>query len=162
MVRRMLMSVARWLFAERPARGKSVLTLQRELEAGAETVADRISNGADSPANRSKAGHVIGIELWAQQRLRTALDEPFREEEHDAYLPDESLDMRTLRDAFLDARHNSLVLAAELHDAGIDPAVTVPHNDLGPMSVRGWLHYLNGHADFESKRIEATEPTAAR
>lgn len=30
---------------------------------------------------------------------------------------------------------------------------TVPHNDMGALTLRGWLAYLNGHAIRESGRL---------
>lgn len=160
MIRKLLMPVARWLIVERPARGKSIAILQREMESAAEGVAENISNGADTPENRAQAGHIIGIEGWAQQRLRVALGEPQRDEEYDGYRPEPELDMLALRDRFLDVRHNSLVLASELQDEGVTPQQTVEHNDFGPVSVGGWLQYITGHASFEAKRIKAAEPAS--
>ncbi len=154
MLRTLFLRFVRWAIVDRHAGSKDIPTLQRELETNAKFVADRIGAGADTPKNRAQTAHLIGIEVWAQRRLRVALGEAFNDEEYDGYRPADDLSLRALHDVFLDARHNTLVLAAELHDANVDPAHRVAHNTFGPLAVRSWLQYLIGHGRFESKRLK--------
>jgi hypothetical protein len=56
-----------------------------------------------------------------------------------------------MRAAFAETRAETVALARQLDERGIDPAMTVPHNDLGVLSVGGWLAYLVQHPDQESR-----------
>lgn len=46
--------------------------------------------------------------------------------------------------AFAEAREQTIALAHQA--ANLPPSVTARHNDLGDLSVKGWLAYLEGHA----------------
>jgi hypothetical protein len=41
-------------------------------------------------------------------------------------------------------------LARALAQARVEPTATVLHNQLGPVTVRGWLAYLNDHGKRET------------
>ena len=96
---------------ERSARNKTLPELTQDLEESKEVVSGRLQKAADTPKNRQIAQHVIGIERWAQSRLQTTLGASRKRDEHDDYLPDGSLDMSGLAQAFGKTRQESIRLA---------------------------------------------------
>lgn len=137
--------------AERAAHGKGLDRLAADLEASGATMDARLARAGDTPANRDAIAHWVGIERWSQRRLRVALGEPFVEDGHRPYRPDEAAGVAALRRAFAETRAETLALVGRLRAAGVDPSVTVRHNDLGDMTVAGWLAYLVQHPEQESR-----------
>lgn len=154
-VRQRLFGLAGTLFFERPATKLTLDELGARLGAGGEEVARRAAAAGDSPANRDRLAHIVGIERWGQRRLRTLLGEPPVRDEHDGYRPGADLAWDDLRAAFREAREQTRALAVALGRAGVPRGRTVPHNDFGPLSAGGWLLYLNGHATRESMRLRS-------
>ncbi|MGL4650942.1 MAG: DinB family protein, partial [Caldilineaceae bacterium] len=97
--------------------------------------------------------HVIGIERWAQSRLRVLLGEPLRQDECDGYMPEASLGVAQLREVMRSTRSETVALARSLAAADVSLEATVPHNDFGPLTARGWLAYVNDHGTREAMRI---------
>ena len=58
---------------ERSARGKSYADFLRGLDKTGQTVHGRFMVSSDTPGNRQKGQHIVGIERWSQSRLRVAL-----------------------------------------------------------------------------------------
>ncbi len=141
----------RHAIAERRARGKALERLAAELEASARTMDAKLAAAGDTPGNREAIAHWVGIERWGQRRLRVALGEPFVEDGYHAYRPDRDDGVVALRRAFATTRAETLALARRLREAGVDPSTTVRHNDLGELSVGGWLAYLVQHPEQESR-----------
>jgi hypothetical protein len=139
-------------FIEGRASRASLDELRKGLETGGEKVARRIAHAADTPSNRKQAGHIIGIERWGAQRLRTVqtLVSPPVVDESDGYRPHGDQPMSALSAEFTSARAETLALIEVLRPM---QDRRVPHNDLGELSVRGWLVYLSNHAGVESKRL---------
>jgi len=137
---------------ERGARGHSYQSLGQRLATSGEEVADRTERMADTPKNRAQANHIIGIERWGQRRLRVALGEPLLHDEYDGYRVQGDT-VAALREAFRSTRAETLALVQQLEAAGLPPATTVPHNDMGETTLRGWLYYLTVHASRESRRL---------
>ena len=137
--------------AERAARGKGLAQLAAELEASGTVMDTRLARAGDTPGHRDAIAHWVGIERWGQRRLRVALGEPFVEDGHRPYRPDEDAGVEALRRAFAQTRAETVALARRLVEAGVDPATTVRHNDLGELTVAGWLAYLIQHPEQESK-----------
>ena len=146
-----MIGLARRPMAERHARGKDVAQLAAELEASGHVMDDRLASASDTPANRDAIAHWVGIERWGQRRLRVALGEALLDDGHHPYRPDEADGVEALRRAFAQTRAETLALARELCAAGIDPSTTVRHNDLGELTVGGWLAYLLQHPDQEAR-----------
>jgi hypothetical protein len=140
-------------FIERQAKKMTLAELAGRLEAGGERLAQRLAQISDSQKNREKLSHVIGIERWGQRRLRVALGEPLLTDEYDGYRPAPELDWQGLWAEFQATRQETVDLARQLEQAGAGDA-RVYHNEMGELSTRGWLHYLNGHADMECKRLK--------
>ena len=137
--------------AELRARGKDIAQLAAELEASGDTMNARLTGVADTPGNRDAIAHWVGIERWGQRRLRVALGEALLDDGHHPYRPDETDGVEALRRAFTETRAETLALARELRAAGVDPSTTVRHNDLGELTVTGWLAYLLQHPEQESR-----------
>ena len=138
---------------ERNARGKSYTDFQRALVKTGETVHGRFQDAADTAGHRQAGRHIVGIERWSQSRLRAALGEAYLRDEYDSYQPGEELDMSSLAQAFAETRQGTERILTELEAAGVPLSKTVPHNQLGEMTIGGWLSYIIAHAGRESKRL---------
>jgi hypothetical protein len=139
---------------ERQAQGRSFRELAADLERSGEAIAARLQSAPDTARNREVAVHVIGIERWGQLRLRVPLGEPFVLDSYRPYRPEEDASMEELRSAFDATRRETLTLARRLEANGTDPDIRVRHNDLGEVTLRGWLTYLNGHGERETRRLK--------
>lgn len=138
---------------ERQARGKSYADFQRALQSTGTTVHERFRASADSPAHRQAGRHIIGIEAWSQSRLRVALGAPLQMDEYDGYAPPETQELAALAETFAGTRAATAQLVSELEAASVPLTRKVPHNDLGELSVAGWLSYIIAHAGRESRRL---------
>lgn len=146
-----LIGLFRRPMAERHARGKGIDELTEELAASGRDMDARIAGTPDAPGNREAVAHWVGIERWGQRRLRVALGEPFVEDEYHPYRPDKEEGIDALRRGFAETRAETVALARRLQEAGVDPSTTVHHNDLGDLTVTGWLAYLLQHPEQESR-----------
>lgn len=140
------------LIIERPGRKRTLAEWSQKLAQDGEAIQQQVAT-IQSPQAKATLRHITGIERWGQRRLQVALGEPFVRDEYDGYQPDGDADIASVRAAFRTTRAATVALVQTLAAAGVDAQVTVPHNQFGPLSVRGWLSYLNGHANLESKRI---------
>lgn len=138
---------------ERPARKATWEQQLANLEAGGAALQARLAAAPDLLRNREMLRHIIGIERWGQSRLRTALGAPLIMDEYDGHRPDEGQSWAALREGFAATRAGTLALARELQAAGIDRARPIPHNQMGSITVGGWLQYLKFHARLEGMRI---------
>jgi hypothetical protein len=135
------------LFFENPAKGKSFEQLRAALDSSGSRLRSRLESGR---ANPELLRHVIQIERWGQNRLRSALKEvPFELDGSSLHAPDAALDWDGLRSEFDKTRQATLELVDRLERANPGP---VAHNQFGPISVKGWLGYLNSHANIEVQR----------
>lgn len=140
---------------EKQAAKKTLSELQSNLRASASIVAERMRSAADTPTNRGQASHLTGIERWAQPRLRVFLGDKLVQDEYDSYRPSADLNMAAQAKAFSDTRAATLELIAALQKAGAPGAQTTPHNDIGQLSLRGWLMYLENHSKSESAGLKS-------
>lgn len=134
------------IFSEQRAKNMSWDDLTRKLERAAEIVLPRFDGKSATPRNLEAARHVIGIERWAQRRLRIALDEPPVMDEYDAYRPDDLNDMAALKTAFAETRRETVAIIQQLRAAGVPLDTPTPHNELGSLTIAGWVLYLTDHA----------------
>jgi hypothetical protein len=146
-----IIGLARRPMAERYARGRGIEQLAAELAASGRSMDARLVGLPDTPGHRAALAHWIGIERWGQRRLRVALGEPFQADGHRPYRPDEADGVEALRQAFAATRAETVDLAHALREAGVDPTTTVRHDDMGDLSVGGWLAYLLQHPEQESR-----------
>jgi hypothetical protein len=148
--------IAGWiagLVLERPVRDLSLSQMVDRLESAGERLAQRLGAASDSPANRSQLRHMVGIERWGHRRLCAVFGEPLVLDEYDDYRPAANLSWDKMRAAFRAARAETVALTRRLEAEGVDSRLTAPHNQWGPLTVRGWLRYLDIHANLEAKRI---------
>lgn len=141
---------------ERQAKGRSAQGFADALGHSGVAVAQRLQNAPDTPHNWEVANHIVGIERWGQRRLRVALGEPLVIDPYRGYRLPESTDYGTLQRAFGDTRRDTVALARELGFSDPKLQVKVRHNDIGELSVGGWLAYLEGHARRESTRLKGS------
>ena len=153
MIKNTFSRLFKYLMIERPTKGRSVGELAATLQASGEELARRFAGAPEGDKNREKLRHIISIERWGQQRLRVGLGEPSASDESRSYKPAPDTEWRALQEEFSRTRGETLELADRLSQAGVDPTLTVPHNQFGPLTLRGWLRYLETHASFEGKRI---------
>jgi len=135
--------------AERKARRRSFQDLADDLQNAYPAIADHLAGKPDTPANREAIAHCVGIERWGQSRLRVALGAPLEMDTYHPYRPDVADGVEALAAAMAATREETVALARTLHDQGVAPTDTVPHNDLGDLSLAGWLAYLQQHASRE-------------
>lgn len=152
------MAIAEWLMkpvvnlmVERPGRKVPLAAWAQKLAESGEAISTRVAT-VQTPQAATVLRHITGIERWGQRRLQVALGEPLLQDEYDGYQP-ATADLATLREEFRTTRQATVALAQKLAAAGVSDQVKIRHNQFGPISVRGWLSYLNTHATFESKRI---------
>lgn len=153
------MAIAEWLMkpvvnlmVERPGRKVPLAAWAQKLAESGEAISTRVAT-VQTPQAATTLRHITGIERWGQRRLQVALGEPLLQDEYDGYQPPAAADLATLRAEFSATRQATVALAQKLAAAGVGDQVKIRHNQFGPISVRGWLSYLNTHATFESKRI---------
>jgi hypothetical protein len=140
-------------FSERAGQKLTLAEWQTELVKSGEGVNGRFKASTDTSKHHSTGRHIIGIERWGQSRLRVFLGEKLVMDEYDDYRPAADLDMAALGAAFSETRQETVALAAKIEEASVSVTQTVAHNDMGDLTVRGWLAYLNGHASRESGRL---------
>ncbi|NDJ60702.1 MAG: DinB family protein [Chloroflexi bacterium] len=152
-LRKQIMHRAGKLLMEPPA-SQTIAEQVAALEASGRTIRERADQRGDSTANRSTLGHVIGIERWGQRRICLALGEACDVgEEYDGYRPPLDTEWEALKQMFNDTRAETVRIARQIEDSGVRPTFTIRHNTFGPLTVRGWLRYLNVHSSAESRRL---------
>jgi hypothetical protein len=136
-------------YAERRGRQRTLDDAASDLERSGARIDQHLAGKPDTPAHREAIAHCVGIERWGQRRLRVALGEPFVLDAYHGDRPDLADGVEALRAAMAETRAATVALARELAAAGVDPATTVRHNDLGDLTLSGWLAYLEQHASRE-------------
>ena len=153
-IRDRIFHFAIYVMLERPARSSSYDQLITALETNGQALLRRFQTKADTPKNRQKLGHIIGIERWVQRRLQTALGLPFLNDEHDGYCPDADEDFPTLWRSFQATRQESILLARRIQAAGMSKATRIRHNQFGEIAIDAWLRYIAMHGSTESKLMK--------
>lgn len=141
------------LIIEGPARRATWQSQIAGLETSGAGIQARCAKASGREGDLDQLRHIIGIERWGQSRLRTILGAPLTTDEYDGYRPEDIGDWPSLTAAFVATRAATVALAHELQAAGVDRTRMVPHNQLGALSVGGWLQYLRMHAGLESRLI---------
>lgn len=156
-----LFGISQRIFCEALSGNMSLEDLKERLEHSGEKLSGRLQNAADTPTNLRAAKHVIGIERWGQSRLRTALGTALVRDEYDSYRPDDLKDMAALAEAFRETRRTTLEIIEALQKAGVSPNKTAFHNEMGEITIRAWLYYLDNHANRETWLIREPKPVQA-
>ncbi|MBW4439557.1 MAG: DinB family protein [Pleurocapsa minor GSE-CHR-MK-17-07R] len=133
---------------ERPNKGQSADALADMLERAGESTLKRIAEAPETAASERLIAHVVGIERWSLSRMRVAQGAPLLEDEYDGYRPDHTVAQPELIALFDAVRRESVALVRSLSPEEL--AVTVPHNAYGPLTLRGWIGYIRGHASAET------------
>jgi hypothetical protein len=141
------------LLLERPVAGKSYADMAQQLEEAGQNIQARLSGKNYTEFNHRVLTHIIGIERWGQSRLRVFLGNPFVQDEYNGYRPARDVPWDDLIGLFSATRSKTVSLARALDDALIAPDKTVLHNQLGPLSARAWLRYLQTHASREIMQV---------
>jgi DinB superfamily len=137
------------IFLENPAKGKSFAQLRSALELSGTKMLARLEVGKPNP---ELLRHIITIERWGQHRLRSTLGEvQFVLDRSGQYAPASTLGWDELKSEFAKVRQETLEITRRLELANPAPGPVV-HNQFGPVSVKGWLRYLNVHANMEVQR----------
>ena len=156
-------SAAVQTFIEWPAKRQTFGELAQKLGASKEQLEARFIEAEGTDKQRRTLRHIVGIERWGQRRLWLAIrfggksgvrssDVVFSDAHH-LYKPAESAAWDELIAKFSGTRQETVALAHYLEKTDVDEFLKVPHNDLGPLSLRGWLRYLQTHATLEGRRI---------
>jgi hypothetical protein len=146
-----LTSVVIYFVLEQPAKRQGLMKLMQSLTDSGEALYRDLERIEDTDKNRDQLRHIIAIERWGQRRLKVALGEPFIQDENHVYEPDRNTPWPTLKDLFSVTRAETLTVAQKLGTQNVKQ--TVVHNQFGPVSVLGWLKYLENHARLESRRL---------
>lgn len=141
------------LLIERPGAAKSVEEWIAQLEADEKGVTARALAAKNSQQAQIILRHITGIERWGQQRLRVFLGEALVKDEYEGYRPATDLTTEAQCAAFSSTRHATVDLVRQIVAAKRAEDIKVLHNQLGPITLRGWLRYLDMHANWESKKI---------
>lgn len=146
-----LTSVVIYFVMEQPAKRQGLAKLTQNLSDSGEALHRDLERIEDNDKNRSQLCHIIAIERWGQRRLKVALGEAFVKDENHAYKPDGDTPWIALKEMYNATRAETIALADALKAK--DVTQKVPHNQFGPVSILGWLRYLETHARLEGKRI---------
>ena len=141
------------LMFERPTRGHTAALLLQRLVQSEPVFVQHIAQCADSPKNRTLLGHIIGIERWAQARIRQCLSGPTTLDESDAYLPSQDTSFADLKNDARRTRSDSITLYRELIDTGVPLNRTIVHTQFGALTVAAWFHYIALHSMLEAKKM---------
>ena len=153
-------SAGQFMF-ERPVRTTSYVKLIRSLEKGREVVDERIALAEESAENREQLAHIVGIERWAQSRLRGFLGGRYEMDDYDQYAPSTSLSVAEMRNEFNEAREATVETVRRLDLSGVMSYEKVPHNQFGELTSRGWIQYILGHSNIESRRLKKAKAEPA-
>lgn len=137
-------------FFERPARKQNVTHWRQTLVDSGEMLNAFLATKTDSEQNRRVLSHIIGIERWGQRRLQVALGAPLLDDEYDGYRPPKERTWSELQADFAETRRETAVIAGKITTLDTQ----IHHNMYGDLSVRGWLRYLDMHANLEAKKLK--------
>jgi len=147
--------ILRTLMVDRQAGQKSVAELKTDLASSKSTLVTQLAGAADTDNAQKKLAHVIGIERWAQSRLKVALgDQQLIMDEYDGYRPERGLNLAELAKEFASTRDETLAIADRLTALPNIETQMVEHNDMGDMRVRSWLQYIDMHGQLELRKVK--------
>ena len=102
------------LITEWTAKNLSYVALDERLQRSGQHVEQKLAGARELPLNLEAAKHIVGIERWGQQRLRTVLGEPLVMDEYDSYRPEAISTMQALTAEFREARQETRNLLQRL------------------------------------------------
>ena len=140
------------LFFDNPARKQTLAEHASALRRSTDELVARLSASTGGAPWPARLRHVIGIERWAQGRLRVFLGEPFNTGGHHPFLPPEDSSWEQLVRDFTAMRAETVALAERIATA--EPTRAVNHNQFGELSAHGWMRYIDGHAARELRGLK--------
>lgn len=147
--------IFRTVMIDRQAGQKSVAELRADLAADKSVLVTQLAGASDGDGARKQLAHVIGIERWAQSRLKVALgEEQLVMDEYDGYRPTKGPALAELAEEFVSTRDETLAIADRLAAVPNIETQTVAHNAMGDMRVRSWLQYVITHGEFELRKVK--------
>lgn len=152
-LREQVQGIAAALFVERPGAKRSLAEWSDQLEADGRTIDNRVAAAKDATKAQTVLRHITGIERWGQQRLRVFLGQPLVVDEYDGYRPATNLSTEEQRAEFRKTRAETVEIVRKIAASKPDLTSKVLHNAFGSLTARGWLRYLDMHANLESKKI---------
>lgn len=157
-LKELIQNAAVGLFVERPGAKKTVQQWTTQLEDDARAIEARARSAKNQQKAQIVLRHISGIERWGQRRLSVFLGEPLLIDEYDNYQPAKDLTTEQQVAEFRKTRAQTIEIVRKIastptNDAASTDESKVLHNQFGPISLRGWLRYLNMHANLESKKI---------
>lgn len=141
------------LILERPAAKMDLHEFANTLATSGSEIEARAIAAKDATKAQIILRHITGIERWGQNRLRVFLGQPLTLDEYNSYRPANTLTTEQQLAEFRTTRAETVALIQQLAAATIAKDARVRHNQFGPISLRGWLRYLEFHARQESKKI---------
>ena len=157
-LKELIQDAAVGLFVERPGAKKTVQEWTTKLEDNAKAIEARARSAKNQQKAQIVLRHISGIERWGQRRLRVFLGEPLLIDEYNNYQPAKDLNTEQQVAEFSKTRAQTIEIVRRIVDNPANGSVDadenkVLHNQFGPISLRGWLRYLDLHANLESKKI---------
>lgn len=147
-IRQQIFHLAGQYVFDRPGRKLTGAQHSERLVRSGNIVAQAIAHARPTPEHQRIARHIIGIERWALVRLDGFRGTTPPTDEYDGYQPAPELTLPELADVFRDVRTAVVSMAA------VSPTIPqVAHNDLGALSMGGWLRYIELHARIESQKL---------
>lgn len=151
-IRQQIFHLAGHYMIDRPGRALPASQHLERLTRSGATITQVIAQARPTPAHQAIARHIIGIERWALARLAGFGGAVVAHDEYDGYRPAAQLTLPELAGIFGDVRAEVVAMVQAI--PGLETAVPqVMHNDLGPLSMGGWLRYIELHARIESKKL---------
>jgi hypothetical protein len=141
------------LFIEMPVRRANIPQMAIKLEDDGDHILARFMVVQDSLKNRAALCQIMGIERWAQSRLQVVLGDPLVMDHYVSYRPEDHISCMSLAEMFRETRHTTIILAEMIYQLNAEKT-RVPHNLLGPITVVGWLRYINYHTNLISRKIK--------
>lgn len=138
---------------ETPGAKRNLQEWISQLERDVQGIEARVASAKSAQKAQIVLRHITGIERWGQQRLRVFLGEPLRNDEYDGYRPATDLTTDQQLAEFRQTRAETVDIVRKIVAAGNGAERKVLHNQIGPLTLRGWLRYLDMHANWESKKI---------
>jgi hypothetical protein len=137
---------------EKPTANTPLRDLNTTLQRDGESLYKNLAALGDKPRHRDILSHIVGIERWGQNRLEVLLGKPFVQDEYDGYRPARETSYTDLLQQFQETRAHTVALAQRVVEANKENG-TVPHNMFGDLSAKGWVRYLNLHANSERYKM---------
>jgi hypothetical protein len=131
----------------------SLEQVRLRMKKSGDKIKQRLSAARATPENCRQLSHIIGIERWGQHRLQVAFGEPPLMDEYDDYRPAPDHTWNELLADFTTTRAATLENIRKLEAANPPATLRIHHHEFGDLSIRGWLRYLDMHANRETRKL---------